>query len=650
MHHKRVLQPLAAFVLTALLLPISAFAYPLQEESDDVAEPNEAVETVLQMPDGSTYIGGSFTQVDGTSRTFLAHILANGTLDADFTTSITGTYVGALEISEDGNTLYIGGEFTNVGGEARANIAAVDAETGAVDMDWNPDTDGPVYALELNTDDNLLYVGGDFADVGGETRNDLAAVSYLGAIDATWNPGGTASGINDIIYESSTSTVYIGGDFAQVGGQSRANLAAVDAESGLATAFQSDTNDYVNDLALDVAHNRLYVAGNFTQIGGGAGLYLAKVNATTGGGNLWNPAADAEVTVLALDSENDALYVAGSFTEIGGESREKFAELDAVGGLASSWYPTVSSFIYEMGYNATAETLAIGGVFATVNGEDQEHFARFTVASEPVRRGSTYVPVIPPGVQVVSPNGGEHVKPGTVVDVEWKIQGRVDLINVKYSMDNGATWHAILSAHPVGANRIAWHAPSVRADQALVRVEATDLAIVYASDDSDSTFRVGATEEPARVVPPPSVPSSVLVRTPETPTVYALDGDIRRPFLNEATFFTHGFSFKDVVIKSTAEVAAIPLGAPMLPKAGTVFVKLESIPTVYLTEAVEGNAAALRLRPIASEADAVVLAGPAWADYVIDLPVTVFSRMVLGEPATSVSLDRSLLRRRVELK
>lgn len=102
---------------------------------------------------------------------------------------------------------------------------------------------------------------------------------------------------------------------------------------------------------------------------------------------------------------------------------------------------------------------------------------------------------------------------------------------------------------------------------------------------------------------------------------------------------------------SVLDLATIPLGPPMLPKVGRVFVKLQSVPTVYVTEAIVGDGTRLLLRAIPNETTAAVLAGANWADYVIDVPVTVFPRMRFGEDVSSAyQIDRTSLIRRVDLR
>ncbi|GIW09479.1 MAG: hypothetical protein KatS3mg061_0536 [Dehalococcoidia bacterium] len=73
-----------------------------------------------------------------------------------------------MALAVSGSTVYVGGLFTSVGGQARNYLAALDAATGNV-TSWNPNANGSVYALAVSG--STVYVGGDFTSVGGQARN-----------------------------------------------------------------------------------------------------------------------------------------------------------------------------------------------------------------------------------------------------------------------------------------------------------------------------------------------------------------------------------------------------------------------------------------------------------------------------------------------
>ena len=120
---------------------------------------------------GAWYIGGQFTQVNGIARSNVAHILSNGAVDPNWNPIVNGP-VQALAVASNG--VYLGGSFTSVGGTTRNNAASVDPVTGTLSS-WNPNVNGTVAALAVTS--NSVYLGGAFTSVGAtSTRNNAASV------------------------------------------------------------------------------------------------------------------------------------------------------------------------------------------------------------------------------------------------------------------------------------------------------------------------------------------------------------------------------------------------------------------------------------------------------------------------------------------
>ena len=161
-----------------------------------------------------------------------------------------------------GATIYAGGYFTSIGGQARNAIAALDAVTGTATA-WNPNASSYVNALAVSG--SAVYAGGDFTSIGGQARNRIAALDAVTGTATAWNPNASdpGSGVNALAV--SGSTVYAGGRFSSIGGQVRNNIAALDAATGTATPWNPNANSYVKALAVSGA--TLYAGGQFTAIG-----------------------------------------------------------------------------------------------------------------------------------------------------------------------------------------------------------------------------------------------------------------------------------------------------------------------------------------------------------------------------------------------
>ena len=77
---------------------------------------------------GGWYVAGPFNGFDGGSQGSLVHIASDGTF-LSFNANLSGANVTRLELA--GQRLFLGGNFTSVGGQPRDKLAAVDAATGA---------------------------------------------------------------------------------------------------------------------------------------------------------------------------------------------------------------------------------------------------------------------------------------------------------------------------------------------------------------------------------------------------------------------------------------------------------------------------------------------------------------------------------------
>jgi PQQ-like domain len=126
-----------------------------------------------------------------------------------------GGIFNALLLSDDGRTLYLGGQFDEVRGVARQNLAALDSVTGRV-KSWAPRTAGyvtleedeGVYTLALGERGRAVYVGGDFTSINRKRRNSLAAVSAESGRVLAWNPNTSPSIIETLAVSADRKTVY----------------------------------------------------------------------------------------------------------------------------------------------------------------------------------------------------------------------------------------------------------------------------------------------------------------------------------------------------------------------------------------------------------------------------------------------------------
>lgn len=150
----------------------------------------------------------------------------------------------------------------------RANAAAINASNGSI-LPWNPGTDAAVLALAASADGNTIYLGGDFVVVGGQTRRHIAAVDGAGTSPTRWAPDAGGGRVKAI--SVAAGKVFIGGYFTNINAIPRNKLGAIDASTGDvlpwdAPVTHSTANPYVAALTLTTDGSGLLVGGKFDAV------------------------------------------------------------------------------------------------------------------------------------------------------------------------------------------------------------------------------------------------------------------------------------------------------------------------------------------------------------------------------------------------
>ncbi|WP_159789740.1 Ig-like domain-containing protein [Sodalinema gerasimenkoae] len=298
------------------------------------------------------YVGGQFTNIGGVARNRLARLNSDGTVDTTFNPGFPNNSVYGLTVDSDGH-LYVGGDFTNIGVVARDRLAKLNSN-GTVDTDFNPGADVSVSGLTVDNDGNL-YVGGNFTQIGGVARNRLAKLNANGTVDATFDPGA-----NQWVWDfavDSDGNLYVGGSFTQIGGVARTRMAKFNSNGTVDPTFTptGPTSNNVFGLTVD-SDGYLYAGGVFTTIEGVARDRLAKLNSNGTVNSTFNPGANNRVDGLTVDSDGN-LYVGGSFTQIGGVARTRLAKLNSEGTVDTDFNPGASGSVLAIAIDPKRDVL-----------------------------------------------------------------------------------------------------------------------------------------------------------------------------------------------------------------------------------------------------------------------------------------------------
>jgi hypothetical protein len=175
-----------------------------------------------------------------------------------------------------------------------------------------------------------VYVGGWFDQAGGQPRENLAALDPTTGAPTSWDPGPDSTVLALARYGPA---VYAGGTFSHVDGTGRQRLAALNASDGHLTAFDAGIDALAHGAsvhALAATDSALYLGGYFATAGGEARANLAAVNLNSGQALGWDPRPGARVDALALGG--GAVYAGGAFESVGATGQRGFAGFGAGAG------------------------------------------------------------------------------------------------------------------------------------------------------------------------------------------------------------------------------------------------------------------------------------------------------------------------------
>ncbi|ACY96601.1 PKD domain-containing protein [Thermomonospora curvata] len=410
-------------------VPTVAQASPATGEPHNRIVSDDPVDYTPQIQDGSVksivkigdriFIGGDFTQVKEpgggkpmlTRNRLFSMNATTGEIDAGFNPNVGNGEVSVLLPASDGQSLYVGGTFTSVGGASTSRLVRINATTGQVISSFSVQTNGRVRDLRLAN--GRLYVAGDFTHVNGVSRPALAAVNpntgaLLNFLDL--NISGTHRGLGvTLVYKMDItpdgSKLVIIGNFNSVAGQTRNQVAMIDLSGEQATLApwsttryaelcSSSFHTYMRDVDFSPDGSFFVITTTGAYSGGPPKLCDTHARWETAGGADQQPTWvnwTGGDTSYAVEVTDAAVYVGGHFRWAnnpfgsdkagqGAVSREGIAALDPANGLPFSWNPGRTRGVGVFDLLATSEGLWMGSDTDEAGGEWHPKLAMFPLA------------------------------------------------------------------------------------------------------------------------------------------------------------------------------------------------------------------------------------------------------------------------------
>lgn len=331
---------------------------------------------VAALSDGSAYIAGLFSSVNGARSGPVARISPDGTiLDPSFVPPEIDNTVRVLAAQSDGKVI-IAGDFLRVDGVLRPHLARLNFD-GSLDTSFASalSVNDSVFALAVQADGRVL-VGGSFLNYGGTPRKSLVRLNADGSLDASFRTLGVIGSVNSILVQGD-GRILVGGAFASYADlngvlTSRMRIARLNSDGALDPGFNLVVGPNSTVTALGVqADGRVLAGGSFTAVGAAAVGDIARFNDdgsldpvfTASGIGGFNTNVNA-ITVLA----NGRILVGGSFTTYAGAPANRLVRLNSDGTRDTTYLTLgVNGVVNGLALQNTGQLLVAGSFASYLN-------------------------------------------------------------------------------------------------------------------------------------------------------------------------------------------------------------------------------------------------------------------------------------------
>jgi uncharacterized delta-60 repeat protein len=288
--------------------------------------PNSTVNDVAVQPDGKVLIVGSFSQVAGIDRRYVARLNADGSLDTSFDVGLgPNSSVEAVAFQADGKIL-VGGWFSTFDGYSQDYVARLN-HNGSLDLAFRTTANSVVYDIQ-SLADGRFYIAGSFSTINGLSRRGIARIQSDGSLDTTFDPGTAGSTIRAIAVMPSGSII-LGGNFSNFSGTTARYLVRLSSTGQMDESFALTDlpNNSIEALAIDGA-GRILIGGYFTKIGESYRPRVARLLSDGSPDPSFDIGAGANSLVSAILVQADSRVVlGGSFTSFGNSQQRYLARI-----------------------------------------------------------------------------------------------------------------------------------------------------------------------------------------------------------------------------------------------------------------------------------------------------------------------------------
>jgi len=257
--------------------------------------------------DGKVIVGGYDLNPSLNYDYLLLRLSPNGSIDNTFNSAVSNSYFLSIVLQPDGKVLIGGypfsGNGTNLTSVVRLN------SNGSVDpafFNQGAGAGSVVDRMALQPDGKVI-IGGVFVPINGESRRNLARLNANGSLDGSFNPGTGANGGVSSIALQSDGRLLIGGPFTAFNGTNRNQIARLNADGSLDAAFQPGQGVDLHPISALVVQpdGKVLVGGVFTFINGTNRYASARLNTDGSRDETFTAATNFNPQLLAVKHFDD---------------------------------------------------------------------------------------------------------------------------------------------------------------------------------------------------------------------------------------------------------------------------------------------------------------------------------------------------------
>ncbi len=328
------------------------------------------IRSVILQGDGKVLIGGNFTHIGSTTKTRVARLNANGSLDGGFTGPSISSSVRRLKYLSSGKILLGNADIRRLNSDGTADLSFLSKSSNGLVWDFNVQGNGDVLVM------------GDFTAINGVARSYIMKLNANADTIKEFNKSTGANGRIASIQGLSDGNMIIGGYFKKYNNTDIYGIARIDPDGILDTSFKtgsgvgSNSSYFINTISVQ-SDKKIIAAGDFPSFNGftTGKIVRLKQDGTTDSSFTTGSGANSAIQTSIIQPDGK-IIIAGSFTEYNGAARSRIARINADGTLDNSFVPgTINSTVSSLLLQQDGKII-IAGYFTNVGGAGRNYITR----------------------------------------------------------------------------------------------------------------------------------------------------------------------------------------------------------------------------------------------------------------------------------